>query len=75
MMKNILLLLSILTFNFTIFSQDEANNWYFGQNAGVSFATGDPVALTDGQLNTWEGCSSISASNGSLRFYTDGITV
>src|SRR5690606_37545383 len=29
----------------------------------------------DGQLNTIEGCSSISDENGNLLFYTDGITV
>jgi len=59
----------------TGFAQDEANFWYFGDYAGISFQTGDPVALTDGALSTWEGCSSISTQNGSLRFYTDGITV
>jgi hypothetical protein len=57
------------------FSQAEANYWYFGENAGVSFAAGDPVGKLDGSLNTWEGCSSISTENGALRFYTDGITV
>ncbi len=57
------------------FSQAEANFWYFGENAGVSFAAGDPVGKLDGSLNTWEGCSSISTENGALRFYTDGITV
>ena len=75
MIKYVFLFLSILTLNLPLLSQDEANNWYFGEFAGISFSTGDPVALTDGQINTWEGCSSISASNGSLRFYTDGITV
>jgi len=75
MKKFILFLVGTLFIQLSLFSQDEANNWYFGENAGVSFSTGDPVALTDGALDTWEGCSSISASNGSLRFYTDGIYV
>ncbi len=66
------LLLFSLAFGF---SQGEANNWYFGQNAGVSFNSGAPVALTDGQLNTLEGCSSISTTAGQLQFYTDGRTV
>ncbi len=33
------------------------------------------MALTDGELNTIEGCSSISDYNGNLLFYTDGITI
>ena len=56
-------------------AQKEAAIWYFGQNAGVDFNSGTPVALTDGALNTWEGCSTISDSNGSLLFYSDGITI
>lgn len=56
-------------------SQNEANIWYFGNHAGLDFNSGSPVALTDGQLATLEGCSTISDSNGSLLFYSDGITV
>ena len=33
------------------------------------------MAFTDGQLNTHEGCSSISDQNGNLLFYSDGIRV
>ncbi len=58
-----------------LFSQKEANIWYFGENAGLDFNSGSPVALTDGQLNTEEGCSTISDANGNLLFYSDGITV
>lgn len=57
------------------FSQGETNNWYFGINAGVSFSSGNPVALTNGQLSTLEGCATISNAAGQLLFYTDGITV
>lgn len=53
-------------------AQKEANFWYFGYNAGLNFSLGLPVAMTNGQLNTWEGCSSISSSTGNLLFYTDG---
>ena len=75
-MKNFLLVIVLLFFAAgQLFSQAEANYWYFGANAGVSFSSGDPVAKLDGALNTWEGCSSISTENGALRFYTDGITV
>ncbi|WP_291127497.1 T9SS type B sorting domain-containing protein [Flavobacterium sp. UBA7682] len=58
------------------FSQQEASVWYFGQNAGLKFQTNGTVTpLSDGQLNTEEGCSSIADANGNLLFYTDGRTV
>lgn len=56
-------------------AQGEANIWYFGQNAGLDFNSGVPIALTNGQLVTDEGCATISNSSGQLLFYTDGITV
>jgi len=70
----------LLTFLFNLsfqllMSQGETTYWYFGDCAGISFANGDPIVLTDGALSTWEGCSSISTTSGSLCFYTDGITV
>ena len=58
-----------------IFSQKQANNWYFGNNAGMTFNTSPPTALTNGALTAGEGCASISDSNGNLLFYTNGITV
>ena len=60
-----------------MYAQNEASFWYFGQNAGLRFdtTTGTVSAVTDGQLNTLEGCTSISDANGDLLFYTDGQTV
>ncbi|MDC0303508.1 PKD domain-containing protein [Flavobacteriales bacterium] len=52
--------------------QGEANNWYFGSNAGITFNGGNPTALTNGSLATSEGCATISDSDGNLVFYTDG---
>lgn len=58
------------------FAQKEASNWYFGDNAGISFnPDGTVTELTNGKLNTIEGCTTISDANGDLLFYTDGITV
>ena len=58
------------------FSQQEASVWYFGSNAGIKFdSSGTVTVLTDGQLNTSEGCATIADDNGDLLFYTDGITV
>ena len=58
-----------------VFSQKESANWYFGEFAGLSFNSGNPVPLLDGQLTTREGCATISDPNGNLLFYTDGVTV
>ena len=49
-------------------------NWYFGDSAGLSFATDPPTPLS-GALKTWEGCSVISDTSGNLLFYTNGIKV
>lgn len=73
-MKKILFLLFIL-YPLISFSQKEAAIWYFGQNAGLDFNSGTPVVLTDGQLNTFEGCATISDFQGDLLFYTDGVSV
>ena len=53
-------------------AQQQAANWYFGNNAGITFdpSTNQVSALTDGQLSTEEGCTSISDSTGNLLFYT-----
>ena len=62
-------------FPLSIIAQKQTNNWYFGKNAGITFNTNPPSALTDGQLDTWEGCASISDNFGNLLFYTDGSTI
>ncbi len=56
-------------------SAQQSNIWYFGNKAGVTFASGPPVALTDGQLVTTEGCATMCDASGNLLFYTDGVTV
>ncbi len=72
---NKLIPLILLFFAFNTYSQKQANIWYFGENAGLDFNSSPPVALTDGLLNTLEGCSTFSDENGALLFYSDGITV
>ncbi len=71
-LKRIPFLFLIILASMSIQAQKQANYWYFGRNAGLSFAMGAPIALTDGSLNTGEGCSSISTPSGALQFYTDG---
>ena len=75
-MKNSTLFIFILLLSTApTFSQKEAANWYFGVRAGLDFNSGSPITLTDGQLNTAEGCTTISDKNGNLLFYTDGSIV
>lgn len=73
-MRNKISLL-FLFYTLASFAQGEANVWYFGERAGLDFNSGAPVALTNGQLDTLEGCATISNNSGQLLFYTDGITV
>src|SRR5258705_708686 len=56
-------------------SQSYANWWYFGQNAGITFQSGSPVASPGGQINTIEGTAAISDAAGSRLFYTEGVRV
>lgn len=80
-MKNTLsiyLLLWLLFFGTHIMqvsAQSEGDIWYFGYGAGVSFASGSPVSITDGQMDTDEGCATICDTDGNLLFYTDGTRV
>lgn len=53
-----------------------ANQWYFGEQAGLDFNTNPPTALVDENLmDSPEGCSTISDTDGSLLFYTNGQTI
>ncbi|MFS4483312.1 T9SS type B sorting domain-containing protein [Hyunsoonleella sp. 2307UL5-6] len=75
-MKNTLILILLCITTFSLFAQKQAANWYFGQNAGITFNDDGTVSeLTDGSLSTAEGCTTISDTEGNLLFYTDGITV
>lgn len=75
-MKHCLLILFTLVYGFSK-AQDikRTQNWYFGDSAGLSFGTEPPTVLTNGSLNTIEGCATISDTLGTLLFYTNGVTV
>lgn len=60
---------------FCCFSQKQANNWYFGNRAGLDFNQLPPVALNNSVSNSDEGSAAISDQNGQLLFYTNGVTV
>lgn len=70
----LIVILSVLWTN-SLKAQKENNFWYFGSNAGIDFNSGMPVALIDGELNTEEGCATVSDYAGNLLFYTDGVKV
>ncbi|MGX7666044.1 T9SS type B sorting domain-containing protein [Flavobacterium pedocola] len=75
-MKNQFILSYFLFFTLLTFSQNEANIWYFGRHAGLSFTGGgSPTLLLDSAMNAPEGCAVVSDSSGQLLFYTDGNTV
>jgi len=57
-------------------SRRDYDLWYFGQEAGLAFGSGTTLPVTDGQLDTYEGCATIcSRTTGVLLFYTDGVSV
>lgn len=59
-----------------LLAQRQYDTWYFGANAGMSFAGGTPTPLLDGRVNTIDGSSVISRpATGDLLFYTDGASV
>ena len=57
-------------------SHDQADRWYFGQNAALDFRQGNPVAdLSNYVLNVRTSPAIISDSTGNVLFFTDGATV
>ncbi len=57
------------------YAQNETDNWYFGNKAALNFSNCNPTVVNGSQINTVEGCATISDINGNLLFYTDGIKV
>ncbi|MDR2956228.1 MAG: PKD domain-containing protein [Prevotella sp.] len=82
-MKKVILctLLLCCTYHF-VHAQKEMNWWYFGSNAGLNFSqlqevngvVDMPTPIT-GPISTWEGCFSISDSDGNFILASDGSIV
>jgi gliding motility-associated-like protein len=73
-MKKILTFLFLTTFWAN--AQSPAGIWYFGDKAGLNFNLGpNPMPLLDSQIDTTEGCATLSDEFGNLLFYTDGVSV
>ena len=75
-MKRLFLAFLPLLFTLTVRAQRPTDIWYFGQQAGLSFADGNtPKPLNDGKMSTYEGCAVATTAKGELLFYTNGETV
>ncbi len=76
-MKKIAVFVLLWIVALNLHGQKQAANWYFGENAGLQFDLDNSRVnvVDDGQLNTREGCASISDDRGNLLFYTDGVTI
>lgn len=70
--KNLILFVFLITGVVESYAQKEANIWYFGRNAGLDFNSGSPISISGSQMNTYEGCATISDVDGNLLFYSDG---
>ncbi len=68
----LLLLVTVLAIQCS--GQGENNIWAFGQNAGLDFNSGSPVAIKTAIIGD-EGTATISDANGQLLFYTEGSTI
>jgi len=66
---------SALLFNWLLFfvipavAQKEANNWLFGNRAGINFNSNPPQPILNGKTVGNVGSASISDANGNLQFY------
>ena len=72
--KSLLILIVLFTIFVASVNAQALDNWVFGGNARINTISTSPTAATS-MVNTLEGSSSISDSNGNLLFYTDGTNV
>jgi gliding motility-associated-like protein len=74
--NKVLVLTTILLSLCHHFATAQKNNvWYFGNKAGISFTGGVVTTLNNGALTSDEGVASICDNNGTILFYTNGVTV
>ena len=70
MIKIVFLFQFIFIYGF-LYSQNQANMWYFNEHCGLNFNDGTPTVLHDGETYSGSGNATISDSLGNLLFYTD----
>jgi hypothetical protein len=74
-MKQLLLVLLAAVPAVHLCAQRQAENWYFGMQAGITFGGGFPTFLPGSQMAPMEGCASFSDQNGDLLFYCGGSAI
>ena len=67
--------LLFLVFHGFIYTQNQTNHWNFGNKAALNFNDGIVNVMTDSEMDTPAGSTSISDKLGNLLFYTNGQTV
>ncbi|NOX47521.1 MAG: gliding motility-associated C-terminal domain-containing protein [Chlorobi bacterium] len=72
--RTLLFIISLLLTT-SMFAQNRANIWYFGNEAGIDFSNGEPVPVFNGKIHAESGCASICDTIGQLLFYTNGKNV
>lgn len=72
-LKYLILALSVFS-GIELYSQEykRAAIWYFGNNAGLDFNYNPPKSLNNSLMDSYEGCASISDTNGNILIYTNG---
>lgn len=71
-MKYLITLYVLLSVAVSVFGQENAMIWYFGDHVGLDFNGGSPVVLSDGEMKAEAGCATICDKQGNLLFYTNG---
>ncbi|HRG87828.1 MAG TPA: T9SS type A sorting domain-containing protein [Chitinophagales bacterium] len=75
LMKSLLVFLCFSIVTIKTNAQKQANNWVFGDRAGITWNSGAPIPFSGSVMDQHEGVCSISSYLGQLLFYSDGITV
>jgi len=76
MYRSACLIIAFLSLLGSATSQNENDLWYFGNNAGLDFSLGYPVAVLDGALVTADNTATVSDPiTGELLFYSNGVKV
>ena len=75
MNKHLLILWVLVSLSLQAFSQNQANIWMFGLNAGIDFNSNPPTAIDNSALVSTEGSAVMCNPGGQLLFYTNGVNV
>lgn len=75
MNRRLQIFLVVFLTSFFANAQNQAANWYFGLEAGISFNTSPPSLLNNSSLLSTEGSACMSSAKGELLFYTNGETI